>query len=178
MVVSNAKQAENIITNVHDSSPAVTFNETLNKDRINILKLNIPDVLDRFKPRWDTKTFEFFQIISWQMTKMWWRALKLKTDKQDLRFTTLLILFREENEKWSDDLYGSAFAFFVWWYKLETATEISKIFMILIPPLGFLLKRPPWCFNLSSRENSFLNKLLSKTDRQRLYITYVTKWSA
>lgn len=78
--------------------------KTLNKDRINILKLNVRDFLYRFNPSLDTKSS---QIISWQITTMRW----LKTDKQDVHFTTILILFREEYKKWSNDL--NALAFFV-----------------------------------------------------------------
>lgn len=69
---------------------------------------------------------------------------ELKADKQDARFSTLLILFTEEKEKWSDDLNALAFAFFLSAdVKPQAATVISEIFMILIPPLGFLLKWPP-----------------------------------
>ncbi len=40
----------------------------LNKDRINILKLNIQDILFRFNSGWDTKSIEFILQAIYFMT--------------------------------------------------------------------------------------------------------------
>lgn len=155
--------------------------KTLNKDRINILKLNIQDFLYTGLIPVETQNLlnSFFrQIISWRMPKMWWLALKLKTDKQDPRFTTLLILFREENEKWSDDLYASTFASFLSGGINHRQPLRYLKYSRSSFPLWVFIWKTAIMFQSHFQREFILNKLLSRTDRQRQYITYMTKWSA